>query len=109
MKCTNCRGRGKVGVRCFGWNGSEFYDAQCQDCKGTGEVAQKYNYIFSLWPDESKQMPTELFNVFNLLETRVEMQFSEVEFELFRASLNRAGFTLRAIVRTLSVEPEEVC
>jgi hypothetical protein len=108
MKCADCRGRGKVDVRCFGWNGSEYHDKTCEACKGTGECEQKYAYTFSLWPDENGTFHEGLFDVFRLLQTRVEMAFTEEGFRDFRAKMNLDGFTLRAVVRVPQIEPEEV-
>lgn len=68
----------------------------------------KYAYTFSLWPDETWGFDRALFDVFRLLQTRVEMNFSEEEFEAFRSQLSHHGFTLRAVVRAPYHEPEPV-
>ncbi len=65
-----------------------------------------YLYTFSIWPDETRGFSRALFDVLRLVNTRVEMPFTETEFEEFRSTLNRDGFTLRAIVRVLYRDPE---
>jgi hypothetical protein len=68
----------------------------------------RYAYTFSLWPDEAWGFGRALFDVFRLLETRVEMPFTEAEFESFRSRLSHDGFTTRAVVRVPYREPEVV-
>jgi hypothetical protein len=69
----------------------------------------KYVYTFSIWPDETWGFSRALFDTLRLVNTRVEMTFTEAEFEQYRSALNRDGFTLRAIVRVPYREPEVVC
>lgn len=71
-------------------------------------ISMKYVYTFNIWPDETCEFKNAMFNVFRLLNTRVEMTFTEHGFELFRSSLSHDGFTMRAIVRVPYCEPEVV-
>jgi hypothetical protein len=66
----------------------------------------KYVYTFSIWPDETWGFQEAIFDVFRLINPRVEMPFTPEEFEQFRSALNRDGFTLRGIVRVPHHEPE---
>jgi hypothetical protein len=68
----------------------------------------RYVYTFSVWPDETWGFGRALFDVFRLLNARVEMPFTEAEFERFRSGLSHDGFTLRAVVRVPYSEPEVV-
>jgi hypothetical protein len=68
----------------------------------------KYLYAFSVWPAETWGFDRALFDVFRLLNTRVEMPFTQAEFESFRSRLSHDGFTMRAVVRTPHREPEVV-
>jgi hypothetical protein len=68
----------------------------------------RYNYTFSIWPDEGYGHNRELFDVFRLLNTRVEMTFTEFEFANFRTKLSGDGFTVRAITRVPWQSPEVV-
>lgn len=40
LPCPHCKGKGTVARREFGWNGSEWYDATCPECGGTGVCAE---------------------------------------------------------------------
>jgi hypothetical protein len=68
----------------------------------------KYTYCFSVWPSETWGFKKPLYQVFRLLGGRVEMPFTEVEFERFRSELNHDGFTVRAITRWPHHEEETV-
>jgi hypothetical protein len=72
------------------------------------DPAPKYVYTFSIWPAEGWGFGRDLHDVFRLLSPRVEMPFTEAEWERFRSALNRDGFTLRAVVRVPHHEPEVV-
>lgn len=79
------------------------------DGKPDAEAAErKYVYTFNVWPSDGMGFQREMFDVFRLLNTRVEMPFTEEEFEIFRAALIFSGFTLRAVVRVPHHEPEVV-
>lgn len=58
----------------------------------------KYVYTFSVWPHE-RGFCKEVYTLFESLNTRIEMEFTEEEFNLFRDKLNNHGFTLREIER----------
>ena len=68
----------------------------------------KYTYSFSAWPDETWGFKRALFDLFGMLNGRVEMNFMEREFEHFRSQLGHDGFTLREVERWPYVEPESV-
>lgn len=68
----------------------------------------KFSYTFNVWPDEVWGFDRALFDVFRLLNTRVQMTFTEAEWEAFRSRLSHHGFTLRAVVRVPYREPEVV-
>jgi hypothetical protein len=68
----------------------------------------RYVYCFSPWPDETRGFPATVFDLFRMLQTRVEMEFTEVEFHNFRDSLAVHGITLREIERRPYHEPETV-
>ncbi len=67
-----------------------------------------YTYTFTLWPDETWGFNRALFDVLRLLNTRVEMPFTEDEFEAFRSRLSHDGFTVRGITRVPHQMPEVV-
>ena len=66
-----------------------------------------YVYAFVAWPHEHGH-PPEVYTLFDMLKMRVEMEFTEERFGLFRAGLERAGFTLREVTRVPYHEPEIV-
>lgn len=68
----------------------------------------KYVYTFSIWPHEKWGFCRDLFDVFRLINPRVEMPFTEAEFEMFRSRMSHDGFTLRAVVRVPHQEPEVI-
>jgi hypothetical protein len=68
----------------------------------------KYAYTFNVWPDETRDFSQAIFDVFRLIKPRIEMHFTEAEFEQFRSDLNHQGFTLRAIVRVPYTKPEVI-
>lgn len=68
----------------------------------------KYVYSFSVWPDETWGFEPAIYELFRHLEWRVEMQFTEAEFERFRSQLSHAGLSLREIERWPQQEPETV-
>lgn len=49
-----------------------------------------------------------IFDLFRMLNGRVEMTFTEREFEQFRSQLGHDGFTLREVERWPHAEPESV-
>ena len=58
----------------------------------------KWVYEFSVWPTE-RGFCKSVYVLFEHLLTRVQMEFTEEEFEFFRESINQNGFTLREIER----------
>jgi hypothetical protein len=68
----------------------------------------KYDYRFNVWPHETWGHPRELFDLFRLLNGRLELTFTETEFEMFRSKLSHIGYTLRGVVRVPHQEVEVV-
>jgi hypothetical protein len=68
----------------------------------------KYVYSFVTWPDETWGFDRAVFDLFKVLTARVEMQFTERDFELFRSRLSHHGLTLREVTRRPFVQPEPV-
>ncbi len=68
----------------------------------------KYVYTFTVYPHEDWRFKRALFDVFRLLNTRVEMPFTQEEFEDFRSRLSHDGFTVRGIVRVPYYAPEVI-
>ena len=56
-------------------------------------------FSFTPWPVEDRDFPPAMFDLFRTLTCRVEMSFTEVQFEVFQKSLFDAGITLREIER----------
>ncbi|MCE9556613.1 MAG: hypothetical protein K8T91_24955 [Planctomycetes bacterium] len=71
-------------------------------------AATRFNYTFSVWPNETWGFDPAVFKVFKTLHGRVELCFSPEEFETFRSGLSSHGLTLREIERTPYIEPEPV-
>jgi hypothetical protein len=67
-----------------------------------------YLYTFSVWPSETWGFDRAVFQLFEVLAGRVEMQFRPEEFEAFRSALNRHGLTLREVERVRHEKPETV-
>lgn len=65
-------------------------------------------YSFSVWPDEKWGFDTSIFDLFRMLTGRVEMEFTERDFELFRSRLSHHGLTLREIERVQFAVPQTV-
>jgi hypothetical protein len=72
------------------------------------EADMKYAYTFGIWPAGTWGFRRSLFDVMRLLNSRVEMHFTEAEFERFRSELNHDGFTMRGITRIPYHDPEGV-
>ena len=71
-------------------------------------VVTLYNYSFSVWPDETWGFEKAIFDLFKMLNGRVEMTFKPEEFERFRSSLSHHGLTVREAERVPFIEPERV-
>lgn len=67
----------------------------------------KYCYSFSVWPCEKSALPKAAFMLCEMFG-RVEIQFTESDFNTFRFSLDAFGLTLREIERVPYCEPESV-
>lgn len=67
-----------------------------------------FSYAFHVWPSETWGFPPSIFELFRMLDGRVEMTFSPDEFERFRSDLSHHGLTLREVERVPHVEPESV-
>jgi len=65
-----------------------------------------YVYSFGVWPDEQLERTSALCELFRMLDTRIEMNFTQVEFERFRSEVLECGITLREIQRVPYVKPE---
>lgn len=78
------------------------------ECGHAGSPAMKYVYCFAVWPDETWGFERAVCDLFAHLEWRVEMEFTEEEFERFRSGLSHAGLSLREIERWPQQEPETV-
>lgn len=69
----------------------------------------KYTYSFSVWPDETwSSIERPVFDLFRMLNMRVEMEFTKDEFERFRSGLSHHGLTLREVERVPAAKPEMV-
>lgn len=68
----------------------------------------RYHYQFTVWPDETWGHEESLYVLFECLASRIEVDFGPEEFESFRSSLSRQGFTLREIERVPAIDPEPV-
>lgn len=66
----------------------------------------KYVYCFSVWPDETGNFNKSIFDLFEMLNTRIEMIFTESDFEMFRSKISHHGFLFREIERIPYSEPE---
>jgi hypothetical protein len=56
---------------------------------------KKYVYSFCIWPDETWDFDRAVFDLFKMLNGRLDMVFAPHEFERFRSALSHHGFTLR--------------
>ena len=68
----------------------------------------KYVYSFCVWPDETWKHPCAIFTYFKMANTRVDMTFTQEEFERFRSEMSHAGLTLREVERWPHCEPETI-
>lgn len=69
---------------------------------------EKFDYRFSVWPDETWSLDPAMFALFGAMSGRVEMVLSPDEFERFRSGLSHHGLTLREVERVPHHEPEPV-
>jgi len=68
----------------------------------------QFSYSFSVWPDETWDFQKEVYELFQMLNARVEMVFTRNDFERFRSCLSHDGFTVREVERVPYCEPEQV-
>jgi hypothetical protein len=71
-----------------------------------GDDLPAYDYEFSVWPAEHG-WESAIYEVFRHVP-RICVPTTEHQFHVFRASLERSGFTLREMTRTPHYEPEPV-
>lgn len=71
--------------------------------------ADRFNYSFAVWPDETWRFDHAMFTLFEALGGRVELEFTPDQFERFRSGLSHHGLTLREVERVPHHEPEAVC
>lgn len=69
-----------------------------------------YDYDFCVWPDETSRpgWSKAIYDWFRMGAQRVEMTFTEGEFERFREEMLRDGFALREISRRPHIATEVV-
>jgi len=67
----------------------------------------KYVYEFSVWPAEHG-FCQQYYKLFEHLTSRVQMEFTEADFETFREAINQHGLTFREIERFESTRRERV-
>ena len=65
----------------------------------------EFLYRFTVWPDDQWGYGRSVFQVFEAMDSRLEMRLSEDGFERFRLNLSHNGFALREVERTACVEP----
>jgi hypothetical protein len=68
----------------------------------------RYNYSFVVWPADQWGFDRSIFTLFQAMGVRVELEFTEPEFEIFRSGLSHHGLTLREIERVPYRDPEPV-
>jgi hypothetical protein len=74
----------------------------------TDTVPVVYVYSFSVWPDETWKFTRSLYDYFRMINTLVEMNFTQDQFERFRSEMSHDGMTLREVGRWPYHEPEVV-
>ncbi len=71
-----------------------------------GTRSESYLYSFYVWPDETrKDIPKAVFSIFESIKSRIEMEFTPVQFVQWRMDVEMFGLTLREITRVPNVEP----
>jgi len=71
-------------------------------------LIERYLYSFQVWPDETWNFDPAVYELFRVHQNRVELDFSEREFELFRSGLSHHGLTLREVERVPYADPQPV-
>ena len=72
------------------------------------KIGTTYVYSFSVWPSETWGFAPAVFDLFRMLNGRIEIVFTPEEFESFRSSLSHHGLTMRETERIPYFEPEPV-
>lgn len=65
-----------------------------------------YEYMFFVWPSHDAGWNKDTFKLFDMLNQRIAMEFTEQAFEMFRSKVNHDGLTLREISRRAIVAEE---
>ena len=71
-------------------------------------VADKWNYSFQVWPDETWKFDHAVIELFKAMRGRIELTFTDRQFERFRSGLSHHGLTLREVERVPYHDPESV-
>ncbi|MGN6367040.1 MAG: hypothetical protein ACTHN5_02145 [Phycisphaerae bacterium] len=69
---------------------------------------RRFAYSFTAWPDSKVNLDPAVFQLFELLSTRVEIAVTESDFDRFREGLSRHGITLREVSRVPFIDPESI-
>lgn len=68
----------------------------------------RFNYSFTVRPEARLAADPSVQRLFGVLAERVELDFTEGEFERFRTSLASLGLRLHEVQRVPYLEPEPV-
>ena len=68
----------------------------------------RYNYSFSVWPEEQRNINAAMFTLFEFMPNRFEVIFTEEQFNEFRSGLAVHYLTLREIEQVPYREPENI-
>lgn len=68
----------------------------------------KFLYSFSVWPDETRTTDPAVYALFEFLGGRIEVEFTEEEFQRFRQGLENHGLALHEIERVPYQQPEAI-
>lgn len=67
-----------------------------------------FEYTFCVWPDETWKHDPAIFQLFEVLNRRIGLEFTPEQFERFRSGLSHHGLTLREIERVPHQVPESI-
>ncbi len=70
--------------------------------------AQKFSYSFSAWPAAKWGFNKAVFELFQIMGNRVELELTEYQFERFKSDLSHHGIVLHEVTRVPYHEPEPV-
>ena len=68
----------------------------------------KFSYSFNVWPKEGAGFNQSVYELFRAMNPRVQIDFTEAEFERFRYELSQHGLSLREVERIPYADPELV-